>query len=191
MGGKSRNDKHSCSRQKGEYQGIPKIVSDYFFVGQRRSSNRAERDREEESAEREGQTPIIVLKDTRSKSIYAHACPCKGAHEAVVKRVVEDLDALGYKRILVRTDGEPAILDLWRKVKEKWTGEIIKVESMVGDHDSNGEAEQAVQKVEDDLRTWKDATDDAIKGSVPPYPQSVGMDGRTCGQCRSEGVGWR
>ena len=52
--------------------------------------------------------------------------------------------------------------------KEKWAGEIVKVESVVGDHDSNAEAEQAVQKVEDEVRTWKDAVDDSIKGSVPP-----------------------
>ena len=63
-------------------------------------------------AEKEGQTPIIVLKDTLSRAIFAHACPCKGAHEAVVKRICGDLDTLGYKRVLVRTDGEAAILDL-------------------------------------------------------------------------------
>ena len=39
---------------------------------------------------------------------------------------------------------------------------------MVGDHDSNGEAEQAVQKIEDEVRTFKDALDDAIKDRIPP-----------------------
>ena len=68
-------------------------------------------------AEKDGQTPIIVLKDTKSRAIFAHACPCKGAHEAVVARLVADLDMLGYKRVLIRSDGEPAILDLWSKVK--------------------------------------------------------------------------
>ena len=93
-----------------------------------------DRRKEEELAEREGQTPIIVIKDTKSKIIYAHACPSKGAHEAVVARLVADLDNLGYKRVLVRADGEPAILGLWAKVKEKWHGEIAKVENALGDH---------------------------------------------------------
>ena len=110
----------------------------------------------------------MVLKDTMSKSIFAHACPCKGAHEAVVTRIIHDLDVLGYRKVLVRTDGEPAILDLWAKVKEQWWGEIIKVEAATGDHDANGEAEQCVQKIEDEVRTWKNALDDAIKGTVPP-----------------------
>ena len=86
----------------------------------------------------------------------------------MVARVVADLNVLGYKRILVRTDGEPAILDLWAKIQEQWSGEVVKVESMVGDHDSNGEAEQAVQKIEDEVRTFKDALDDAIKDRIPP-----------------------
>ena len=47
-------------------------------------------------------------------------------------------------------------------------GEIAKVDSMVGDHDSNGEAEQAVQKIEDEVRTFKDALNDAIKDRIPP-----------------------
>ena len=87
-------------------------MSDYFFVGRKRPAAREERIHEEEAAQREGQTPILVIKDTASKALFAHACPCKGAHEAVVARVCADLDTLGYKRILVRTDGEPAILDL-------------------------------------------------------------------------------
>ena len=119
-------------------------------------------------AEREGQTPILVIKDTMSKSLFAHACPRKGADDAVVTRVIADLDSLGYNKVLVRTDGEPAILDLWSAVKAKWTGEIVKVESAVGDHDSNGEAEQAVQKIEDEVRTWKSTLDDAIGDRIPP-----------------------
>ena len=91
--------------------GIPKLLSDYFYIGRRRPAKKEDREREERAAEQEGQTPILVVKDTRSKAIFAHACPNKGAHEAVVAKVVSDLNVLGYKRVLVRTDGEPAILD--------------------------------------------------------------------------------
>ena len=84
---------------------------------------------------------------------------------------------LGYRRVLVRTDGEPAILDLWKKVKEAWWGEIVKVESATGDHNSNGDAEQAVQKIEDETRTWLDATNDAIGDRIPPQPRHYDLDG--------------
>ena len=68
----------------------------------------------------------------------------------------------------MKTDGEPAIIDLWNNVRANWWGEVVKMESMVGDHNSNGAAEQAVQKVEDEIRTWKSSIDDAIKGTIPP-----------------------
>ena len=48
----------------------------------------------------------------------------------------------------MKTDGEPSIIDLWNKVKASWWGEVVKMESMVGDHNSNGDAEQTVQKIE-------------------------------------------
>ena len=144
------------------------MASDDFLIDRKRPPGREERQREEEAAEKEGQTPIVILKDTKSRAIFAHACPCKGKHEAVVTRLVADLDNLGYKRVLIRTDGEPALLDLWAEVKRRWTGEVVKVESATGDHNSNGDAEQAVQKIEDELRTWMDATNDSIKGRIPP-----------------------
>ena len=97
--------------------------------------------------------------------MLAHA---KGCMEQWWGRIIEDLNSLGYRRVLVRTDGEPAILNLWKKVKEQWWGEVVKVESATGDHNSNGDAEQAVQKVEDEVRTWLDATNDAIKDRIPP-----------------------
>ena len=138
--GKGREDRHMASKQKGVIPGIPKIVSDYFFIGRRRPKERSERVREDEEAEREGQTPILVIKDTLSKSLFAHACPRKGAEESVVKRIIADLESLGYKRVLVRTDSEPAILALWDAVKARWGGEIAKVESATGDHNSNADA---------------------------------------------------
>ena len=43
--GKGRADAHRESSQKHEIPGIPKIVSDYFFVGRRRPASRGERER--------------------------------------------------------------------------------------------------------------------------------------------------
>ena len=92
--GKGREDRHLRSSQKGMVPGIPKIVSDYFFIGRRRAKDKAERQQDEEAAEREGQTPILVVKDTSSKSIFSHACPRKGADDLVVKKVIADLEIL-------------------------------------------------------------------------------------------------
>ena len=41
--GKGRNDRHGVSGQKGIDLGIPKVVSDYFFIGRRRPARKEER----------------------------------------------------------------------------------------------------------------------------------------------------
>ncbi len=66
----------------------------------------------------------------------------------------------------MRTDGENSVVDLWQKVKEQLSGEIVKMESSAADHSTNGGAEQAVQEIEDEVRCWLDATNDAIRGRV-------------------------
>ena len=35
--GKGRESQHRQSSQKGEFQGVPKLVSDYFYIGQRKA----------------------------------------------------------------------------------------------------------------------------------------------------------
>ena len=52
--GKGRADRHMASGQKGVDSGIPKLASDYFFIGQKRPQGRVEREAEEAAAEREG-----------------------------------------------------------------------------------------------------------------------------------------
>ena len=48
--GKGREAKHTESKQKDEYFGIPKIASDYFYIGQRRPLGRQEREEAEGEA---------------------------------------------------------------------------------------------------------------------------------------------
>ena len=45
--GKGREDPHKKSTQKEVWHGVPKLVSDYFFIGRRLPKVREERDTEE------------------------------------------------------------------------------------------------------------------------------------------------
>ena len=94
-------------------------MCDYFYVGQKRSADRTEREAEEKAAEQDGQTPVLAIRGTKSKALFSHACPCKGAHESVINKVIADFNLLGYRRILVKTDGENPLLDLWAQIREK------------------------------------------------------------------------
>ena len=65
---------------------------------------------EAEVAQR-GDSPVLVIHDGVTKSIFAHLTPAKGVDfpscEKVVKMIVKDLDTLGYHRVVFRCDNEP------------------------------------------------------------------------------------
>ena len=73
-----------------------------------------------------------------------------------VKKVVRDLDRLGYKRIILKSDQEAPILAVARAVKETWSGEIVPERAPRDSKQSNGEAERAVQSAQAMTRTLKE-----------------------------------
>ena len=115
--------------------------------------------------------------------------------EKVVKTIVEDLDTLGYHRLVFRSDNEPSILSLLRAVKLGWTGDAVQETSAEGDPQSNGAAESSVHVVKGHVRSIKLAVESASSVEVPadhdlltwlvPYAASmhrrfaVGRDGKT------------
>ena len=72
---------------------------------------------ENESDTAEGGIIILVVKDTKSKSVFAHVVPQKGVDRKrfVVDSVVEDVMYLGYRQVLLKSDNEPAIVKLLKE----------------------------------------------------------------------------
>ena len=66
------------------------------------------------------------------------------------------VDSLGYKRVILKSDQEPAILSLKERVKMESGVEIIMEESPGYDSKGNGEVERAIQMVQGQFRTMKD-----------------------------------
>ena len=54
------------------------------------------------------------MKDTRSKSVFAFAVPQKGIDQKrfAVDAIVESVLWLGYSRVTLKSDNEPAIMKL-------------------------------------------------------------------------------
>ena len=139
------------------------------------------------------------MHDGVTKSIFAHLIPAKGVDfpscEKVVKMIVQDLDTLGYHRVVFRCDNEPSILALLRAVKLAWTGDVVQEMSAEGDPQSNGAAESSVKVVKGHVRSIKPAVESASGVELPaendlltllvPYAASmhrwfaVGRDGKT------------
>lgn len=70
--------------------------------------------------------PILVIKDDKTKAIATHTVPKKGGDAYAINALVHEIDAnFGYKRVIPRSDQEPAILGLKTKVKKLCKTEII------------------------------------------------------------------
>ena len=57
---------------------------------------------------------VLVAKGSQTKTVFAHAVPCKGSDNdgCAVARVAEDVGWLGHKRVILKSDNGPAILNL-------------------------------------------------------------------------------
>ena len=106
--GKAMNRKHNASKRlQTEKDGVPQIVMDYMFM-----SNK----------DKDKVSPILVIKDMKSKSIFAHAVSRKGTSDGwIVKKIIDDINGLGYgwTRIVIRSDQEPALLQVKSDIRTR------------------------------------------------------------------------
>ena len=127
---------------KGEKH-VPVISADYMYMESKESEDKG--------------MPILVVKDRDSGWISARVVPKKGKHVYAIKEMSKLIDWMGYRRIIIKTDQEPAIMDLKECVKNERPEEIMFEESPAYDSRANGEVERAIQTVQGQLRAVKDA----------------------------------
>ncbi len=111
---------------------------------------------EQEREEAKGM-PIIVATDNRTKMIIARVAPSKGVDRYAVETVKNVVERFGYRKIVMKSDSEPAILALKEAVRRESDVEIVMEEVPVGDHQANGLAENAAKNVQGQIRVIKDA----------------------------------
>ena len=75
---------------------MPLIAGDFCFLG---------------SDGDEGKLTVFVVVDNKSRIIFARAIPDKAVvngeyYDYLVKRIVDDINSLGYNRIIFKTDQE-------------------------------------------------------------------------------------
>jgi hypothetical protein len=166
MRGKAKASPHPGGQETARQKPIVSI--DYAYLGIKRGLNKDEREAAEAEAVKKGHTPTLVMVDSESKAIFAHAAMAKGAVDDVCRQVVDNLDTLGYKDIVFKSDQEPAILSLGELIKASWNGNMALECSPVGESQSNGMIERAIQTWEGQVRTMKDALETRIGTAIPP-----------------------
>ena len=72
----------------------------------------------------------LIVRCHKSRAIFAHVVPCKGADEQgiVADMVVSDVEWLGHTRIIIKADNEPAVQALARQALELAKVEIKDLE---------------------------------------------------------------
>ena len=151
--GKLANAPHRKRTTDGD-KTVPEVGLDYAFLREANS---------EESL------TILVMKDRDSKMIFADAVEMKGRGlDGTVQRVVENLARLGHKKVILRSDQEPAIIDLIAGVIAARDDPTIPRNSPVGESQSNGLVERAVRSSKDQIRILRLALQKRVGCRIPP-----------------------
>ena len=99
--------------------------------------------------------PNLVMKCRDTKTVKACTVTSKGVNDYAVRRLVKAIGELGHKKIILKSDGENAIIALKKRIKHILPLNVVLEESPVGDHQANGEIEMANQQVQGQFRTMK------------------------------------
>ena len=124
------------------------ISFDYLLITKH---GEATRQRDDE-AQREILLKILVVKDSMTKSIFAHVVPAKGPGEDrfAVECLRSDILWLGHQRVLLRCDREPAIRALLREVLREVKVSVDQAAEKAPppyDSQANGDVENAIKQV--------------------------------------------
>ena len=125
---------------KDETSEMPTISMDYFYMGER---------------DNPGCVCSLCIKEAKSKAVVAFTVPRKGRDEYSLQRVMQALSFMGHKRVIIKSDQEPAMISLIEGVRDRWTGELVHEKSPVGDHRANGWIEAGIRTVEAQIRALK------------------------------------
>ena len=109
---------------------------DYMFMTQRPS-------------EEQLTYPILVIKERVTDGIWALPVTRKGTQKNnVVKQVLEIINSVGSPKVILKSDQEPAIIDLQKEIRKELWDEVLKlIEKIEEDDDvqnvyTNAEYEQ-------------------------------------------------
>ena len=141
---------------------------------------------------------VLAGRDRRSGLYVGHAVPFKGCGvEWVSEQLERDLRKMGYYgSVVLKSDQEPALVDLIRDVaKRRGDARTIVETAPRSDSQGNGHAERAVRSIEENVRLQKLALEERLGEKLPithrAFPWliehavdvlnklQVGKDGRT------------
>jgi hypothetical protein len=156
--GRGQDKPHS--RSKSVSLGTPFVVADYCYLSKGDRS----------TAEKSGQRPILVMRETQEGATACMMVPHKGPDPSwVPQRCARWIDDMGHKKVVLKADQEPAITAWGNAVRRHRQEETTTVpeNSPVSESQANGAAEQAVKEVKGMIRTLKVGLDRKLGAVLP------------------------
>ena len=99
--------------------------------------------------------------------VFAHACRTKGSDADALEAMMADIDVLGHRQIVCKSDQETSIQALQRELAAR--RQEMQLENSLKHHSAaNGRVENAVQRVIGLTTALKDALEANIKQAVEP-----------------------
>ena len=137
--GRATGEQHR--RNDGVASHVSKFAFDYMFVTKDKVILRDELTEEDE---KKVLMKILVAKDSKSRAIFAHVVRRKGVDEEgyAVKRLAEDVEWLGYTRIILKSDGESAIVRLLKETLR--VAKTVVVDSVKRSDNNRDEARESM-----------------------------------------------
>ena len=162
-----REDPHRRIEHRNTW--VPVISCDYMFLSGRGVFTR------QEGQPREGSShaQILLIVDSASMSLFAHAVPQKGVDESgyVVDCFATDVAWLGWSRVIIRSDNEPAIAKLVveaiKALKVRGIDQAAAEGSVPYDPQRNGAAEAAAIMLKGIMRALHMGLEKQIGARVP------------------------
>ena len=159
VAGRGRSDRHAVAAESEEHT-KPVVSIDYCYLCS---------DKKDEAKA----TPILAIRHSHDSWLDALALPSKGTqHSYNAKALAAKLAATGLSSLILRSDQEPAIIELKRTAakicREEHGMEVILEESPVAESQSNGAAEEACRTVKGMTRTLRHALETLHGLSIGP-----------------------
>ena len=164
--GQAKDDCHVTIKGPDAESSVTRVCMDYCFLTEQVKARDSEH---VEEVKANVSMTILVMVETMCRSIWAYVVEHKGSDDWVAEQIVDDLETVGLanERIVIKADQETAITDLQRSVAKlrKGYGSALE-QSRVGDSNSNGRVERAIQDLKGLVRTLKAALEINTKGKI-------------------------
>lgn len=172
VNGRGIDMKHSSADQEG--RGIAIVGFDYMFVTGSNVYSRVEwSECEERNVDAKDVLKVLVVRDFKSKALFAHAIRCKGADVEgfAVQCVVDDFKWLGCSKVILKSDNERPIVELLteslKALRVEGIQQAMEEHPPPYDPQSNGGIEVGVKLVKGHLKIMRSALESRVGYKLP------------------------